>query len=572
MEAFGAECVLINCEAPDLSAAEQVFGANICGFGKTVYEKVKKDGIKELVLVDCCDTIKSVCDILNYEGELDFLYMIDVPHDGRECERELFAKELIRFAEAFGEYKGTEFDPELFFKERPEALMPAGNYIGILGARVGEENFKLAEEVFGPKVRNLTCANNRKADIRNISRRYSRDDHCETYEPGSEAFAGLMADYSAMLLDQIPCMRMKGKNGRDELLYDPYLEAIIYNTVKFCDFYGFEYGKLLKEAKVPLLKIETDFTTESRGQLITRLEAFRETLGTKERDDMEETRMTQEYIDFLEETYGDGQERTPEFKYVAGIDSGSTSTEAIVMRSDGFIMGKGMADTGASAVEASANALKAALEEAGIEKGDLSNTVSTGYGRTTVESDGDVTEISCHAAGAILLCPGVRTVIDIGGQDSKVITIGENGRVENFTMNDKCAAGTGRFLDMTAMTLGTNRDDMAKMGVEYDEDISVSSTCSVFAQSEVVTLVAANKAVNDIVHGINKAVAGKTAALVTRVDGKPPYFMTGGVAKNAGLVKALEEVLGEHVEVNEFSEYCGAIGAALYALMKLARK
>ena len=175
-----------------------------------------------------------------------------------------------------------------------------------------------------------------------------------------------------------------------------------------------------------------------------------------------------------------------------------------------------------------------------------------------------MTEITCHGKRVTFLNPEVRTVIDIGGQDSKVIRLDENGAVANFVMNDKCAAGTGRFLEMM-QEHGMSLDDMGKAGLSYKEDITISSMCTVFAESEVVSLIAQNKATDDIVHGLNKAVASKTAALAKRVGGEERYMMTGGVSKNQGLVKTLEEKLGTKLVISDKAQLCGALGAALFA-------
>ncbi|GAA0182199.1 hypothetical protein SH2C18_46190 [Clostridium sediminicola] len=160
----------------------------------------------------------------------------------------------------------------------------------------------------------------------------------------------------------------------------------------------------------------------------------------------------------------------------------------------------------------------------------------------------------------------IRTIIDIGGQDSKVIRIDDTGNVVNFVMNDKCAAGTGCFLEMMARTLGLNLDEMSKKGLTYNEDITISSMCTVFAESEVVSLVAQNKNIDDIVHGLNKSVASKTAALVSRLGLNDDFIITGGVAKNKGVVKSLEEKLGIELFVSDSAQLCGALGAALLAL------
>ena len=196
-------------------------------------------------------------------------------------------------------------------------------------------------------------------------------------------------------------------------------------------------------------------------------------------------------------------------------------------------------------------------------KADLSDHSAT---KNAIKNgDKSITEITCHARGAHFLNPEVRTVIDIGGQDSKVIRLDENGAVANFVMNDKCAAGTGRFLEMMARTMEMNLDQMSECGLEFKEDITISSMCTVFAESEVVSLIAQNKATDDIVHGLNKAVAVKTAALTRRVGGEEKYMMTGGVSKNKGLVKTLEEKLGTKLVISDKAQLCGALGAALFA-------
>lgn len=252
--------------------------------------------------------------------------------------------------------------------------------------------------------------------------------------------------------------------------------------------------------------------------------------------------------------------------YYAGIDSGSTSTDVVILNKDRKIISSVIMPTGAGAANGAERALEEALEQADIAREDLDAVVTTGYGRTAI-SDGDksITEITCHARGAHFLDPKVRTVVDIGGQDSKVIRLNEDGSVKNFVMNDKCAAGTGRFLEMMAKTMEMSLDELSQVGLSYQEDITISSMCTVFAESEVVSLIAQNKATDDIVHGLNKAVAVKTAALTRRVGGEEKYMMTGGVSKNKGLVKTLEEKLGTKLVISDKAQLCGALGAALFA-------
>ena len=343
----------------------------------------------------------------------------------------------------------------------------------------------------------------------------------------------------------MPCMRMMDNTGRKQLYNDENLKGIIYHTVKFCDFYSFEYADIKQHAALPLLKIESDYTVQSSGQLLTRLEAFAESIAPEQME---------------------GKERKMGKGFVAGIDSGSTSTDVVILDKDKKIVTGIILPTGAGAAIGAERALEQALHSAKLAREDIDALVTTGYGRTAIQSgDKSITEITCHARGAHYLDPDVRTVIDIGGQDSKVIRLDETGSVVNFVMNDKCAAGTGRFLEMMARTMEMSLDQMSVTGLHYKEDITISSMCTVFAESEVVSLIAQNKAPDDIVHGLNKAVAAKTAALAKRVGGEEKYMMTGGVSKNQGLVQTLEEKLHTKLVISEKAQLCGALGAALFA-------
>lgn len=210
--------------------------------------------------------------------------------------------------------------------------------------------------------------------------------------------------------------------------------------------------------------------------------------------------------------------------------------------------------------------MQKALEQSGIDDGDIAFTTATGYGRKNIDfADYNVTEITCHARGAKYLYDDVTAVIDIGGQDSKVISLDENGLVSGFAMNDKCAAGTGRFLENMAKILELDMESMSEIGLNYKKDLNISSMCTVFAESEVVSLIAENNSVKDIVHGLNKSVALKTKALSAGVKDLSALMMTGGVANNKGVVSELEKQLNTKIFIPEHPEFCGALGAALIA-------
>lgn len=531
LQAFGGQCENLNTMPEGFELADQISHPNLCGFGKVLLEAVMRGQVKELILVNCCDTIRSVYDILYASGKLDFLYMIDMLHCGDACSRERTVVQLKGLARAYGSYKGKAFDEAAFRAAfvPPEQLHEP--YLTVLGARMGTELFDMVQKTMPYPVQNNTCVNNRSIG---------------TVQPPEDVdFDALMDWYAGELLHQLPCMRMMDNTGRKQLYNDPNLEGVIYHTVKFCDFYSFEYADIKQHSSLPLLKIESDYTVQSSGQLLTRLEAFAESIAPTQ-------------LEEKGKKMGKG--------YFAGIDSGSTSTDVVILNKEKEIVTGIILPTGAGAAIGAERALEEALKDADLQREDIDALVTTGYGRTAIQ-DGDrsITEITCHARGAHYLNPEIRTVVDIGGQDSKVIRLDETGAVVNFVMNDKCAAGTGRFLEMMARTMEMSLDEMSVTGLHYDEDITISSMCTVFAESEVVSLIAQNKKTDDIVHGLNKAVAAKTASLVKRVGGEEKYMMTGGVSKNQGLVRTLEEKLGAELVISDKAQLCGALGAALFA-------
>jgi (R)-2-hydroxyacyl-CoA dehydratese activating ATPase len=250
----------------------------------------------------------------------------------------------------------------------------------------------------------------------------------------------------------------------------------------------------------------------------------------------------------------------------AGVDVGSLSTDIVLVSEEGEIAGQAVVATGASIARAYAEAMKAALASAGAIAAEIAFTVSTGYGRERVPgSDLSLTEIGCHARGARHLFPEAVTVLDIGGQDSKVIRIGPNGKVSDFAMNDKCAAGTGRFLEVMARTLEVDLEQMGERALQATRPLAVSSMCTVFAESEVVSLIASGAAPGDIAWGIHTAIAERIAALADRVGVAQPVVMTGGVAKNRAARKAIEERLRVRLLVPDEPQVAGALGAALFA-------
>ena len=254
-------------------------------------------------------------------------------------------------------------------------------------------------------------------------------------------------------------------------------------------------------------------------------------------------------------------------KYYAGIDVGSLSADAVIIDENGNMAGYAVVPTGHDSRASGSRAYTLALEKAGIAENDVAGSCSTGYSRDRVLEAGAMkTEISCHAKGAKSLFENANTVIDIGGQDSKAIRLGDNGRVLDFAMNDKCAAGTGRFLEVMAKTLNVPLENLGDMALESGEHITISSTCTVFGESEVVSLISVGKAPRDIAAAVCRSIAHRASALASRVGVSEEVIMTGGVAKNTAVLKALSSELGITIKRPEEPQITGALGAALFAL------
>lgn len=250
--------------------------------------------------------------------------------------------------------------------------------------------------------------------------------------------------------------------------------------------------------------------------------------------------------------------------YVLGIDVGSASSKAVVFKDGVFYAGTAVqAGTGTSGPD---RVLKDILTSTGLTMNDIKRTIATGYGRFSLDfADKQISEISCHAKGVHYVFPKARTILDIGGQDVKAIAIDNKGTVQNFYMNDKCAAGTGRFIEVMAHILELDIHEMGDWDEKSQNPVSVSSTCTVFAESEVISLLSQKKKREDIIRGVHNSVVSRAMGLLMRTSMQEDLVMTGGVAYNSGVVRALEREIGKTVYVSDKSQLMGAIGAALYA-------
>ncbi len=253
--------------------------------------------------------------------------------------------------------------------------------------------------------------------------------------------------------------------------------------------------------------------------------------------------------------------------YASGVDVGSTQTKAVVVDEDGHIVARALTDTGANVVQAAEKAFGIALKDGDLREEEVEYVIGTGYGRYKVSfGNTQVTEISCHARGAVHMFPETRTVIDMGGQDTKAIRVSEDGEIVDFCMNDKCAAGTGRFLGAASSALDIPLGELGSTALRGERPVKISTTCTVFAESEVLSWLGKGKKIEDILLGVHKSIAARSTGLARRVGVEEQVTFTGGVAKNEAMIDTLNERLGVEVNVSDDSHFMGALGAALFGL------
>jgi predicted CoA-substrate-specific enzyme activase len=253
--------------------------------------------------------------------------------------------------------------------------------------------------------------------------------------------------------------------------------------------------------------------------------------------------------------------------YAAGVDVGSTQTKAVIVNEALEIVSRSLIDTGANVISAAENAFQQVLRHGDLQEEEVEYIVGTGYGRYRVTfGNTQVTEISCHARGAVHMFPNTRTVLDMGGQDTKAIRVSDSGEIVDFCMNDKCAAGTGRFLGAAASALDIPLDQLGSTALQGSKPVRISTTCTVFAESEILSWLGKGRKIDDILLGVHQSIASRSIGLLRRVSIEEEVTFTGGVARNEAMIQVLDSGLGLQVNVSEESHYMGALGAALFAM------
>lgn len=591
--------------------ADALLHPNVCPFVRSLLEDLLKGTtqgddaavpvrLAGLVLANSCDAMRRLHDVAVKRLSLPFISMIDVPRKLTTASIAYFREQLRRFYERLRDAAGPsgrsddlgeviklhnrrrrligqlaerlEQCPSLIrastFHEIVQTACRSDTHVFVdaLRAFLGELDRASAAPSgpvpTGPRVvisGGILDETSMIRIVEDAGATVAALDTCAGIRPFEGAVSAAdepMWALAERYLSRPPCSRMQMTTERvryiESLLERTHSEGLIYHTIKFCDPYAYDLAaiRLTLRPEVPLLAVESEYRAGGLEQSRTRIEAFVEMLGHQRRAP---------------------RRRAQGAVHVAGIDGGSLATKAVILDEQGRVVAKALVHTGASSLAAASAALRQSTESAGLTQADIAFIVATGYGRKIVPfADEVLTEIACHARGARAAFPSARTVIDIGGQDSKVIVLGEDGRVVNFTMNDKCAAGTGRFLELMARTLEVDLDRMGELSLQAHQSVPISSMCAVFAESEVVSLIAEGHSPVDIIRGLHASISSRVVAMVRRVEGHGPFVMTGGVARNVGVVRELEERLGEPLFVSDDPQATGALGAALFALERVA--
>lgn len=580
IESFGEDTYKINPHIHTFNKSNYLTHNNMCSYAKAVIEDCYEKNIDKIVLVNCCDSIRRLYDIMKNHSLFKFVYLIDMPRKLNNNSYKLLNNEIIKFISSLENYFHKNFSIEYFLKilETEENINTqcaeklSKNILLLAGARL--ENYLLETiKSNGYSIYDITCTNNHLTLNKTLALKDMLTSSKDSITLSQET---LIMNYCKDILNQFPCMRMCDINKRYNLIEKnkENIKGIIYHTIKFCDYYSFDYTYLKNNIDIPILKIDTDFLIQSEGQIKTRLEAFAESLKLKSiNHELGKVVNTKKHTLNIKEnivTTANLIASTKDYNtFFAGIDSGSTSTNAVILDCQGNIISYSVVKTGPKSMNGAEKALEEALRKCSLDKETLKYIVSTGYGRDNIPfSQEAITEITCHAKGVHHLKKDVRTVIDIGGQDSKAIKLDSNGNVKDFAMNDKCAAGTGRFLENMCKVLDIPIEDIGDYYLKWNKDITITSMCTVFAESEVVSLIAENQETANIVHGLCKSVSTRVLSLVNRVQKSGEIMMTGGVAKNIGVVKSLEELTNQNIFVPEEPQIVGALGAALLAKEK----
>ncbi len=538
---------------------------NLCGYSKAIFSEVMSLEEGDIFIgVDSCDAMRRILDVLDERAKAQ-IFSLKLPWK-REHLSEIF---LYAEFERLIEFLNYKFKRKIEYKDLEKGIKSYNSlvdYVAEISSKTyGSEQGKLLTKAFNGekeiiKNDNYLPINNRISvsggvidpeEIANIIEQSGGNMINLNTCTGTRAFNKCTESdgktpveaIAKRILDREPCGRFFEGDK-----YNCESDGIIKIQPKFCDFYDSSYNKTGK----PQINLQLDYPIDSRGQLKTRIGAFLENIPSKKLRNNSPKNLK------------DGKKSV-----FFGIDCGSTTTNIVVLDENEKIVFWKNSRTGANAEKTINELLDRAFVSLNIDENDIKYCISTGYGRDLVKiANEKITEITCHAKGVVHDIENAKSIIDIGGQDSKIITLNEKGKVDRFVMNDKCAAGTGRFLEVMAGVMQKDLDQMAEISKKSNKNLSISSMCTVFAESEVISLIGKGEKLEDISSALFKAISRRIINMYKGLNALSPVVFTGGVARNSGMVAALEKQLNTKIIIPEIPDIMGAYGAALFASEK----
>lgn len=525
---------------------------NLCSYAKYLYRKIlaEEKGFELAVVPNSCDAMKKLHTALARTGRMP-AFLLDIPRRSGEEAAAYLAAQYASLLAAIA--------PDIAPGELLRRLRDRGS------ARISPPAETRGDDAAPPLRIGIAGSSYAPAFFRTALARYSAGAvflrHCgygRVPAPPAEAVAASLAEQlfrmAESTLQHTLCPRSDRGGLTDYLLAETRaqrLVGLVFTSLKFCDFYAFEFERIRRRLPddFPLLYLENDLSVGNDEQNRTRIEAFLEKIRSGGTAEMPRPPAA----------------APPQPGMALGLDIGSAATKGVLLKDGGQILAAVILPTSLDMRDGAEAAIAALLREGGMIRREGVRICLTGYGRTAFADREQVTEITCHALGVHFLRPAGATVIDVGGQDSKAIRIDAAGRVLRFAMNDKCAAGTGRFLESMVKRMNIGFADFSALSLAAAEATPISSMCSVFAESEVVSLMARGVPAASIARGLNAAVAARIRGLVGKIQGGPPFVLTGGMAQNPGFIRELETALASPVTVFAQSQLAGAIGAALTA-------
>ncbi len=525
---------------------------NICSYAKYLFSKIV-DGENKfnfVVVPKVCDAMKHLHSSLCFSGKIES-FILDVPG---------------RAGDQSAKYLSTQYLALL------KRIAPDFDYAGLRKILHSPENTRAVstryldreETDLRPVKIGVAGSSYSPALFRDILKKYNAGSiflrHCghgvvpsgEKHFPQTGSLEEDLLALARNSLQNTICPRSDTGGMTDYIVAEikkQRLCGLIVTTLKFCDFYAFELEALKNNlpADFPCLYLENDLSVNSDEQNVTRIEAFMEKIISVK--SITKTR--------------DAQAAAPADLYSVGLDIGSTTTKGIMLKNGREILACIIIPTSINMKDSAEVACGKLMEQSSIPEEKIFRTIYTGYGRTAFPDKEQTTEITCHAVGVNYLSPHAGTIIDIGGQDSKAIRIDEQGAVLRFAMNDKCAAGTGRFLESMVSRMNITFTEFSALSLAAAQPTPISSMCSVFAESEVVSLMTKGIPVGSIARGLNFAIAERVCSLVRKIQGEAPFILTGGLSLNTGFVGELENSLRCRVTIFPQAQLAGAIGAAV---------